>query len=178
MPNTPYKYEHADPPRPPRWPMFREGVLPARVYPDNMMNLYRAGLHKTLQPENTPVQVAAGGDATAIITQSSKFDYFLLTRMATVWSLTDQQQTPGAVNSYYNWLCRFRIDGYEWWDNTWLHQSEVFGTGRYPGDYAMPLVMHSASVLEILLRNLEAFDIYIAIELRGTFRVVEVGAEA
>lgn len=161
------RLREAQPPQPPGdlpTGVRRQGVLPARVVPDNWINFKDVGLHYSLMPRGGPFTVQANSDEIVELVTSTTMAHYMIALVATT---RDVQENLASVE--HDWLVRQReVSEYLWWqpDGSWLHGRNVFGTARYPNYLAMPRVLMPNSAWEIRVRNREAVPIEFILEFR------------
>lgn len=131
------------------------GVLPARVVPDQWLNLRSVGLHYTLTPRGGPVTVPAGGaTVTARLTTSDRFAHMILQAVAVI---LDASQQPATVDESFPLVVRMKDAASRFfYDNDFMHVRTIFGIGYYPANLAMPRVLPPNTTWVMQWRNYDA----------------------
>jgi len=152
------------------------GLLPARMYPDQNLNLREAGLWFTLQPTNTFIAAAANGAVTAAeIDVPAGYDFFVVALVG--FALRPTTSNINVPSDRYKLLIRQQnLASPVTFDNTYLPLNALFGSGPRPAPLAMPLVMPGSSTWKIDIINNESFIVNVYLEYRGYRKKAFTGA--
>lgn len=142
------------------------GMWPARFTPDYWINLHQGGVPFFLTPQDHPIVVPAGTITQTILETAVEFDQFVVTSMSSVRPTAGQNAFID--NRLFRLDCERRdLGAQEQLDAGFVAFSNVFGTGRYPHPFAIPLVLSADTHFQIRLRNRELFDLQVWFSFSG-----------
>lgn len=146
------------------------GVPPARVFPDNWINVRNAGTLFTLQIKNGPQLVPAGTTRICNVETPDNYDFIVEEMVQAVWAATGPLAGVPRINwAIYCWMRP--LAGQEMFSNCFVLLENLFGDGERPHVPARSFAIPASSLWEIQLRNEEAVDLVVDLEFRSARRV-------
>lgn len=146
------------------------GMLPARVFPDNWINVRNAGTAYTLQIKNGPQVVPAGTTRICNIEAPDNYDFIVGSMVQAVWAASGPLAGVPRINwAIYCWMRP--LAGQQLFSNGFVLLENLFGDGERPHVPARNFAIPAASLWEIQLRNEESVDLVVDLEFRSARRV-------
>lgn len=140
-------------------------MWPARFVPDYYMNQAEGGVYYDITPFSYPITVPGGGSIRSVIFEMSKtFDEFTIQSFCQVQEIIAGVLQPPSRLLRVDALMR-DLGAQEQLTDDFVSLFSVFGTGRYPHPFAMPLVLSAGSDFQVEVRNREANDVRVMLTL-------------
>lgn len=134
------------------------GMWPARFVPDYYMNRAEGGVDHYLTPDDYPLTIGAAVGAGTITSTlfdiSNKFDEYNIQSVCVAEAIVNGVIQPPTRALRIDCLRR-DLGAQDQVDDDFVSLFSVFGSGRYPHQNAMPLVLSSDTSFQIELRNRE-----------------------